>query len=150
MLTVNTAAESRDLTTLGAVLDAITSPDPSGHEALLETLISRASAVVERLCGRVFAREDVTETIEGSGRVELLLERTPVLSLTSVELDGAAVADVVIENAAAGVLFAETGFRRDSFTLPTLIQPWPARSAKRSWEIRYVGGYYLPTFTAAG
>lgn len=149
MLIVNVPAESRVLTTLGSVLDAISSPDPSGHEALIETLISRASAAVERICGRVFAREDVTETLEGSGHVELLLERTPVVSLTSVERDGGAVEDVVVSDRGAGVLFVPTGFRRDAIALPRLIEAWPSGSAKLSWEVRYIGGYYLPTFTQA-
>lgn len=149
MLTVNTPAESRDLTTLESVTSVISSPSPLGHEALIGTLISRASAIVERFCGRVFAREDVTETLEGSGRVELILERTPVISITSIELDGGAVSDVVISNRDAGVLFMQTGFSREHLTLPVLIQSWPSGRAALDWEVHYVGGYWPPSFSGA-
>lgn len=86
MLTIVTPAESKALTTVGAVCSEIGS-DAAGP--LLDEFILRASAMVESMCGRSFARERVRETIRP--RLHggpILPRRWPVVGIVSLTIDG--------------------------------------------------------------
>jgi hypothetical protein len=79
-----TPASARALTTPARVVDEL--GDVGRTDAQLTILISRATAVLERWCGRVFARETVDETWFTTSLREVFLERAPVASITSVTL----------------------------------------------------------------
>lgn len=58
-------------------------------DAYLERAISRASAVVESYCSRVFAVETVSDTFNPDGAYQRLrLSRFPVVEVTSITDDG--------------------------------------------------------------
>ena len=52
-------------------------------------LLTAAEAAVRRICGRQFTRNTYTEYLDGSGTQAIMLRETPVVSITSVNLDTA-------------------------------------------------------------
>ncbi|AWK85033.1 phage head-tail connector protein [Azospirillum thermophilum] len=93
------------LTTLAKVKAELQSPD--ADDALLTTLIEQASATIETFCGRSFAAAAGTETIRlDRWRERLILDRTPVVSVASVVLNGQALdpASYEVENSGSGFL----------------------------------------------
>lgn len=145
-ITVDTAAPSKDLTTLPNV-KGVLGLDMSEDAYILQR-IRRISSAIERHCRRVFARETVTETLPGNGRTLLLLSRTPIVSISSLTIDGDAQTapdDYSIRDREVGSLFREKGwpsseYDRGSFT------PQGSNQFKESISVTYVGGYVLPSF----
>lgn len=89
MLTVVTPAASMALTTLEAV-KAELSLSGTGDDAWLTDTIARASAIIARWCGRVFALETVQETYRIDRATDLLvLSRWPVAAVVSIVAGGA-------------------------------------------------------------
>lgn len=91
ILTVVTAADSYDLTTLATVKAEmkIASGETKFDALISNDWIPQASAAVATYCNRVFALESVTETFRHVRCLsELLLSRFPVSSITTVEVDG--------------------------------------------------------------
>lgn len=133
MLTVTTAADSYDLTTLETVKEEL--GDTTGvTDTLLRRWITEESANVARYCGRVLARETVTETFDlPVVRRNLRLNRFPVASVTSVieDADDALDAAYYETDAETGALFRLGGsaVRRD----------WTAARV----VVVYTGGYAL-------
>ena len=78
------------LTTLADVKTYTGATDTSGDPAIT-ALISNASAFIERFCNRTFASTSYTETRNGNNRARMMLNNSPIQSLTSVTIDGAAV-----------------------------------------------------------
>lgn len=68
----------------------------------LTSLIASASAAIERHCNRRFVSQSFTETHDGDGASELILEHFPLISLTSV---------TIIEDDGTEVAIAATEFR---------------------------------------
>lgn len=92
MLTVVTPAESSALTTLEAVKAELSLSGP-GDDAWLTDTIARASATIERYCGRVFALETVQETFRIDRATDLLvLSRWPVAAIVSIVAGGVGLA----------------------------------------------------------
>ena len=89
---VITPASSHDLTTYGLVaLELGLSDGDTSLQARIDPLIAEVSDEIARHCGRTFARQTYTETLEGYGDATLYLTHRPIVSLTSVSLDGTAV-----------------------------------------------------------
>jgi hypothetical protein len=142
------ALASNALTTLATVkaelgiADAVTT-----HDARIERLINAASDAIERHCGRQLSRATVTdERVKGFGTQHLLLARTPIVSVTSVELDDSTVdADsYYIESAEAGMLFAPDGWE---WTAPFSSGASPSKLVgleESRYLVTYVGGYQTP------
>ncbi|WP_182422306.1 hypothetical protein [Aureimonas sp. ME7] len=146
MLTVVDPSESKALTTLEAVKRELGAPD---QDALLMEMILRASATVETLCGRSFARERVRETSSGVVRLggSVTLSRWPIVEIHSVTANGAEMEDdrydldhgvltgafgrVVVEYTAGYVLPGQDG--RD---LPHDIERVVIELAKNDWHSR--------------
>ncbi len=64
----------------------------SDQDALLTLIADRVSEGLERATSRVFRlRTDLQETLNGSGRRALVLRYFPIVTLTSVAIDGTAV-----------------------------------------------------------
>lgn len=59
----------------------------TADDTLLENIISRVSADVEKRCGRSFIAATVTEYYEGNGKAEMLVRRPPINSITSIHID---------------------------------------------------------------
>lgn len=135
ILTVTSAASSFALTTLAAVrsdlgVDITTVPD-----ADLAALIADASGAIASFCGRVFAREGVTETFRRTGRwapPALALTRRPVASIASVTEDGTALSAGDYElSAADGMLYRLSADARTCWTGTKIV-------------VAYTGGWLLP------
>ena len=144
MITVTAAAPTYDLTTVEVVKRSLNLTGVEDDQFLTE-LISRASAALARITQRIWAREELTETIAGSGWVELVLSRVPIVTLAEVRRDDSVVSDVVVSDRDAGLLFHQSGFGRDDIAT-RFIKPWPTGAAALDWEVDYVAGYWLPSF----
>lgn len=136
LLTVTTAADSQDLTSVDAVKLELGITDSSSDAHLL-TLIHQASGIVADYCGRVFGSEEVSQTFwheAGDSSFEyLVLDRFPVSSIDTVTVD-----DVEIDSAEYR-LVANSGllYALDSSGYPT---HW---FFCKSAIVNYTGGYAL-------
>ena len=92
-LRVIVPAYTQDLTVLEAAEAelGLIEPDTS-NDAQIVALIHQVSAAVASYCGRVFGEETVAETFWpsacGEGIGSIVLDRTPISHVVSVELDG--------------------------------------------------------------
>lgn len=127
----------------------------SSTDAALERRILSASALIESYCNRQFRRSvDLVERVAGYGTARLLLARTPIESVASVTYDEALVpaSAYEIEPDSRGegwALYASAGW---SWTAPAVqtIDEMPVALAgmeRRTFEVMYTGGYYLPNDT---
>lgn len=123
-LTVTTAASTRLLCSVTDVLDEM--PEPV---TLVERFVAQASAAIERYCGVIFAQQRYTEIRCGEPSTIMMLSRMPLVSLSSVTLEGEAKTDYRIEQAEAGLLYRRLG--------------WWSYSTQE-WTFVYVAGYVLP------
>lgn len=79
-------------------------PDCSGFtEAKILAAAGHFTTIVEREVGGPFVPRSYTDTLDGNGRLELVLGRADVRSLTSVTVDGVAVSTALL-TATSGVL----------------------------------------------
>lgn len=111
MLEILTAATETDLVEL-ATVKAHLRPAPAGtlEDARLGDLIRWASAAISRYCRRTFARQKYRETLPGSGTQLLMLSRTPIEAVLTMERYGTVETDYRIEDAAAGFLWRLNGW----------------------------------------
>lgn len=137
--------------TLAAELGISTPASSSAAEVDLERRISVASDLIEARCGRKFYKGTVTEKVAGYGEATLRLSRYPLVSITSVTLDGTAVdsdswsATPEQEDADAGLLRHLDGCWEWTARLQGGASPEPrAGTERRLYTVVYVGGYVLP------
>jgi len=135
-ISVEAPADDYLLTTLQAVKTLLNITEPV-QDALLNTLILRASYACNQYCRRVFAKEQVLETIPGSGTARLMLERTPLVTIDQVDYEGDTIdaSEYEIERHGTGTIL-----RENKWTLNTLGDD----IGKPDWEITYTAGYVLP------
>lgn len=137
-MTISVEAPATDylLTTLADV-KALLNIGGLEQDTLLNTLILRASAACDQYCRRVFAKEQVLETIPGSGTARLMLERTPLVTIDQVDYEGDTIdsGEYDIERHGVG-----TVLRENKWTLNTLGNG----IGNPDWEITYTAGYVLP------
>lgn len=115
------------------------------YDTVIERQILAASQAIENYCGRKFRKETLTEKYAGTGTQRLLLERTPVVSITSIEDDGSEIdADTYeIEDADAGIVWGESSWTRRGRTIGIAADFVPGTGQKLI-EVAYSGGYVLP------
>jgi len=147
-LTVTVPASSTDLTTLTTVKSFLGITD-SASDTILALLIKASSDAVVAYCKRTFAQETIVETLEGSGRSILMLERTPVVSITRVKFDGTTMplTEISVEKAAAGFIYREAGFYATPFLEGNIVIDQSPVRGRPLWEVTYVAGYSLPSFS---
>src|ERR671915_2249648 len=92
-----------------ADLKALLGITDSASDTLLGNIIQRGSDAIARFCNRVFAQRTVIETLPGPGGQLLTLKFSPVVTLTSITLDGETVdADTyTLTEPDAGIVFRE-------------------------------------------
>ena len=105
-------------------------------------------------CNRTFAREAVIEGLPGYGAVEILLSRTPIITVSAVYWDSTTLlTDWSLRERDRGVLFRQLGWwwtRQVNVGLsgrqrwPGFGQPIPD-SEEDLFTFTYVGGFILPT-----
>ena len=134
------------LTTLEAVKEELDiSIGDSVNDNYLTRLINSASDAIERYCDRHFEKASLIEKVAGQGSQRVLLSRAPILSVTSVILNGSVLASSEYEvEAEAGMLFRASGWPWSAMRRPGIVQdPYPGSETK-SIEVTYIGGYVLP------
>ena len=149
------ALASNALTTLQDVkLElGLSSTDVSG-DRYLTTLINAVSSQIEVFLQRTLSKvTGYEETIPGYGNYKIRVSRTPVLSVTSVELIQVAtpsifypfdMSNLIIENANAGILYYPAGW---PWTAPLTQTIKPDPISGQEWpsiKVTYDGGYDLP------
>jgi hypothetical protein len=129
VLTLETWPKSTQLTTAATVLAE--TGIGVGDTALVSRMIDEATAGIESLTGRVFARSQWKQKLHGTGTVKMRLARRPVLRIDALVVDGVAADETAIEiiDADGGWIRLEGGF---------------TRSDRPTWEITYTAGFLLP------
>lgn len=150
-VTVIAPATTTLLTTLARAKAELGMTDATS-DTILTDMITRASSAIARETRRVFGRETVVETLDGSGSRLLGLARTPIVSITEVLEDSVVVptADYSVEDAEAGAVYradgwgASGGYRMwgtEAFSSGYIL---PGLSTLR-YAVTYVAGYVLPS-----
>lgn len=152
MISITTPAQTTALTTLAHVKDelAIT---VSTFDSLLTRYISEASDEILKFVDRVLAREQVTETLVGTGRTILMVGRRPLVALTSVSYDGDALdaADYQIGDKAAGFVLSLTGGFYDDRPNRQWINLEPvSQPGEPLYSVVYWAGFLLPGDVRSG
>jgi hypothetical protein len=112
-------------------LKAILSITDSANDTLLGNIIQRGSDAIARFCNRVFAQRTVIKTLPGSGGQLLKLKFPPIVTLTSIALDGETVDPdtYALTEPEAGIVFCESY--------------WAYTGHKYSYAAAYSHGYNL-------
>ena len=139
------ALPANALTSLQTVKDELgIGAGDNSVDAKLERLVGVASNAIEKFCNRKFARQTETNArVAGYGTPRLTLDRTPIVSITSISLDNETVdpSEYYVEDADIGWVH-----RQDSSWEWT--QPAGGERGyvpeERRYLVTYVGGYYLP------
>jgi hypothetical protein len=118
-------------------------------DELLNGLIDEATGLIESFVGRRLTEEAYTESIPGNARKYIVLERTPIVSLTSSIFQGDTQTDVTIYDQYAGILFRENGFTKVSSIYSHLGQDHLNGFENVDWEFNYLAGYREAGQTAA-
>ncbi|MDQ3830609.1 MAG: phage head-tail connector protein [Candidatus Tectomicrobia bacterium] len=115
-----------------ADLKAVLGITDSANDTLLGAIIQRGSDAIARFCNRVFAQRTIIETLPGPGSQLLKLKFSPILTLTSIALDGETVDPdtYTLTDPDAGIVFCESY--------------WAYTGHAYSYTATYVHGYNLP------
>jgi hypothetical protein len=154
MIVVVEKARVTDFTTLAKVKNELALTDVNAdRDDVLSRMIEDASAAIVTYCDRAFAREDVTEQLQGYDRTIMMLDRTPLVLVREVRYKGAVVSPASgfdndagwrMQDPSAGFLFRQDLFTstqpRQTF-IETEIMPMQGR---QDWHVDYVGGYLMP------
>jgi len=142
------------LTDLSTALDELgLTTDGGAQDARLERYIEAASAGVASYCNRTFERDDaITEKVAGNGRPRILLDRTPLLSITSITIDSSTVAsdEYEIERALVGSIYKESLWPADASMGHWITKDPIAGSEDQNITVVYSGGYVTRKQNADG
>lgn len=146
MALYNALTTLADVKTLAGILSTDTTQD-----ARLEALINGVSSQITNYCQRNFKRQTYTaETYSPSNRQLLILRNFPVVSVSSLSIDGTAQTqgvDYVVspEYSNSGFLYREWGWAGQEISRINLTAD-PV-SMRRSILVTYAAGWYLPADT---
>lgn len=131
--------------TLLATVKAELGISVSTHDTVLERLIGVASEAVARFCGRkLHYQAAIVETVRGYGGQVLLLKRTPIVSITSIVIDGTTLAadSYSIKDADVGSVYREVGWQWTSPLAEGLAAPAQVPGAEvHKYTVTYTGGW---------
>lgn len=157
---VRRRAESRDLTCLDVVKNAVSDTTTASDE-ILSRLVTMVSDLIEERTDRVFAREVITEKfgvreafdigqIGSQDPLRVMLSRHPVLIVEAVRFDGETqtLTDYVLEDPDAGFLYNPDGISHTERYYQYL-EKVKANAPEPLWEVDYATGYVLPSFPPA-
>ncbi|MBP6818341.1 MAG: hypothetical protein KBC46_03455 [Ferrovibrio sp.] len=138
LITVITAASSRALTTVAAVMAEL-GPEWAGQEQLIAGYIAEASEIIEGQCNRIFALERLLQVDrELADQKTMLLGRWPVVSVLQVSRNGAGLDAATYEvNNTAGTIRPLAG---ESY----------CRFPAGRHEVDFWAGYRLPEQSTIG
>jgi hypothetical protein len=129
------ALPNRWLTSIEALEAELGADAVQGNLDQYERLIARASAAVERYCGRIFAQQRYQELIFATKDTRLFLSQAPVVSIGSIMHGADTLTGYRVELAEVGVLYRQDG--------------WHLYATDPEWTVTYVAGYRLPGQTNA-
>lgn len=134
-------------------LKTIAGVSGTSQDTALTLILKAASAQVETYCSRRFGLRTTTETLAGTGRTDLLVSVWPIVSVTSVTVDGNAVTDYVLRDAAIPdgpfYLWRLYGWRWKPSTIADVTTDPDAQSSDFNVSVTYIAGYKLPGVTYA-
>ncbi len=149
-LTVDTEASTVKLTSLEYIKTELNITDQNS-DLELRRFINQASSFIPSYTNRVFCRETVTETLGANGDVLLILERTPIVSINAISMDGTTIGATTfsIEDADAGFLFRDVGWQ-DTQIWRSNLTLIPTHRFKKRWSVSYTAGYVCHESTHSG
>ena len=138
----NALTTLNNVKTIAGIALTNTTPD-----ALLTRLINSLSQAAESYCGRSFARASYTETYNGNGRQVLLLRHWPVISVSLVTDNDAALTVNVdyfldTQDKDVGRLYRPQGWSGNYYPRGMTMEPV---AGTRNLEVTYIAGYYMPS-----
>jgi len=142
---VDVAATDKSLARLDDVKAELGITD-SSSDARLIRLIKEASAAAVSYTGREFIQETVTEKLPSPGGRLIVLERTPIVSISSVKFKNGTALDAsefLIENPDAGIVRRLDKDWTITRVFDHNITLLPTRFGEPDWEFKYVAGYML-------
>ncbi len=150
MLTVTTPAASKRLAQPSDVLYEL---GLSGSEAtiIITDMVDQASAAIVSYCNRQFAQETVEETIPTTGSCNILLTRTPIISISSITFNGVTVAatEYFINEPEAGMVFNPSGWGDTAQRSYGLSRTPVQNSRAYLLKATYTAGYIPPGYSGS-
>ena len=145
-VSIVTPAQDHNLTTLCRVRDRLKIKHKL-KDVQLSLMISGVSRALMRKLGRQFARETISETVKGYGTTQLILTRSPIISVTSILFDDTPVLDFSIEDADSSILYRRAGWSWTvvSGFMGVGFNPVP-NSEESLFTVVYEAGYALPNW----
>lgn len=129
------------LTTYEAVKEYLKLSDDT-QKNFIERMINVVSDFIEGYCGRHFEKATYIEKYRGNGRQKLLLNQYPIVSVTSVTVNGglldASEYEILAEE---GALYCETLWPWSGYSVGLVGEP---AGNTRNIQVQYVAGYVLP------
>jgi hypothetical protein len=104
----------------------------ANQDALITSYIARESAAVERYTGRTFPAVSATRFLNGTGSSTQVLPEAPILSVTSLTVDGAAV-PAALDGVSAGYSFFDTAIYLNG----GVKFPYGKRNVQCTWTAGY-------------
>jgi hypothetical protein len=145
------ALTSQALTTL-AVLKSELGISGSTEDTYLERLIERASQGLQSALDRsVYYEEDIVEYVTGGGTSLLIVDRTPITSISSIIYDTGSgttttvdATDYRIAAAASGLIERVGGVWPDTSDRTGVLLDPVTSTQRRSIKVTYTGGWVTP------
>lgn len=125
--------------------------DATDQESV-EALVNAVSDAAANYCGSGLAKLTRTEVYAPPRGRRLILGAPIIASVSAVTLDGQAVTDYVVEDAAQGWLWRDGGWRGETFELAAYGSVSGATipgTAQRVLSVTYLAGYVTPSQAAA-
>ncbi len=142
-ISVSTKALNNSLVTLADLKTAIVPGD--SDDAFLTKLISRVSSRMEVITRRRFARESITEAINGSGRTDILLSRFPIVNISEIRYNGSAISSSKYKQLGSGILFREVGWTENVMIAEVITISQLNMPGDIDWAFDYTSGFLLST-----
>lgn len=136
------ATDLTDLATLKLTLTIATGD--SSKNTLLEDSIKGASRAIESHLGRKITKATgVIETLKGNDRRRIFLSRTPIIAVTTVEINESVIdaADFIVESLEGGVLARDALWPSLSIRRPGIVGGGLPGYEKENIKVTYDGGW---------
>ena len=124
----------------------------SSDDAYLERTIESASARLQSLLARlVYYQVDIVETVTGSGNPFIIVDRAPIVSISSIEYDSGQGTSTEyestlyrIDDAEAGTIERENAWWPDTRDFVNVTLDRLTGTRRRNIRVTYTGGWVTP------
>lgn len=142
-LTIVTPATNKRLCRLPDVKAELGLTDAT-QDVLLDRYIDEASDIIQKCIRKVLAKQTYDETVAGYGSNILMLSNTPIVSVTSILINGSPVTDYSVEDAYAGLLYRKVGWEWTAAIGWDIGSFYRPDSEEPLFTVRYVAGFVVP------